>query len=60
MLSIRQKIVTHAQYALKGIVRPFELGGKTWIIQSAVINWRPGKFFLDFNDTISRMEQKTI
>jgi hypothetical protein len=31
-------------WALKGIVQPFELGGKTRLIQSAVINWRPDKF----------------
>ncbi len=26
-------------------VRPFELGGETWLIRSAVINWRHGRFF---------------
>jgi hypothetical protein len=31
---------------LKGtIVRPFELWGETWLIQSIVINWRLGMFF---------------
>jgi hypothetical protein len=37
---------------LKVIVRPFELGGETRLIQSTVKNWRPGRFFENFNDTI--------
>jgi hypothetical protein len=28
---------------LKGIVRPFELGGRARLPQSIEINWRPGK-----------------
>ncbi len=30
-------------YALKGIVQPFELGGETRLIPSAVKYWKPGK-----------------
>jgi hypothetical protein len=30
---------------LKGIFQPFELGSVARLIRSAVINWRPGKFF---------------
>jgi hypothetical protein len=44
----------------KGIVRPFELVDETRLIQSTVINWRTGKFFKNFIDTISREELKTI
>ncbi len=33
---------------LKGIFQPFELGSVTRLIRSAVINWRPGKFFYLF------------
>jgi hypothetical protein len=43
---------------LKGIVRPFEFGGVTSHIPSGVINWRPYKFFLNFNDTVSWREAK--
>ncbi len=45
---------------LKGIFQPFELGGETRLIGPAVINWRSGKFFLIFNDKVSREEHKTI
>ncbi len=46
---------------LKGIVQPFELGGVTMLIRSAVKNWRSGNFlFLFLNDTISWEEHKTI
>ncbi len=44
----------------KGIVRSFELLGEIRLIRSTEKNWRPGKFFLNFNDTISREEHKTI
>jgi hypothetical protein len=47
-------------YSSKGIVRPFELSGETRLIRSSVINYRPGKFFFNFNDTVSREEHKTI
>jgi hypothetical protein len=33
---------------LKCIFQPFELGSVTRLIRSAVINWRPGKFFKIF------------
>ncbi len=36
-----------------------ELGGETRLIQSTVINWRPGKL-KKIDDTISWEEQKTI
>jgi hypothetical protein len=29
---------------LKGIVQPFEMGGETRLIRSAVKYWKPGKF----------------
>jgi hypothetical protein len=29
---------------IKGIVQPFELGGETRLIPSAVKYWKPGKF----------------
>jgi hypothetical protein len=29
---------------LKGIVQPFELGGETRLLRSAVKYWKPGKF----------------
>jgi hypothetical protein len=29
---------------VKGIVQPFELGGETRLIRSAVKYWKPGKF----------------
>ncbi len=46
---------------LKSIVQPFELGGVTMLIRSAVKNWRSGKFFFKFfNDTISWEEHETI
>jgi hypothetical protein len=32
----------------KGTGQPFELGGVTRLIQSAVKNWRAGKFFKNF------------
>jgi hypothetical protein len=44
----------------KGIFQPFELGGVTRLIRSAVKFWKAGnlkKFF--FNDTNSREELKT-
>jgi hypothetical protein len=45
----------------KGIVQPFELGGVTGLIRSAVKYWKPGKFIKEkFNDTISREEHKSI
>ncbi len=34
--------------------------GETRLIRSTVRNWRPGKFFLNFKDTKSREEHKTI
>ncbi len=46
---------------MKGIVQPFTFGGVTRLIQSGIINWRPGKnFFFYFKDTISREQNKTI
>ncbi len=45
---------------IKGIVRPFEFGGLIRLIRSSKINWRPGKFFFNFNATVSREEHKTI
>jgi hypothetical protein len=44
----------------KDIVQPFELGGETRLIRSAVKDWKPGKFKKNCNDTISREEHKTI
>jgi hypothetical protein len=32
----------------KGIVRPFEFRGVTWLIRSGIINLRPGKFIFFF------------
>ncbi len=46
---------------LKGIVQPFELGGETTLIRSAVKYWKAGMFFVKiFNDTISQEEHKTL
>jgi hypothetical protein len=47
-------------HVIKGIVRPLEFVGMTRLIRPAIINRRPGKFFLNVNDTISREEHKTI
>jgi hypothetical protein len=33
---------------IKGIVQPFELGGETRLIRSAVKYWKPGKFLKFF------------
>jgi hypothetical protein len=33
-------------HVIKGIVRAFEFVGRTRLIRPAIINWRPGKFFL--------------
>jgi hypothetical protein len=43
----------------KGIVQPFELGGETRLIRSAVKYKVTGKFKIFFNDKISREEHKT-
>ncbi len=32
-----------------------QFGGVTRLIWSGIINWRPGKFYFNFNDTISRL-----
>ncbi len=47
-------------FILKGIFQPFELGDETRLTGPAVINWRPVKFFLIFNDKVSREEHKTM
>ncbi len=47
---------TRVTVHVKGIVRPFEFGGR----DSVYYNWRPGKFFYNFNGTISREEHETI
>ncbi len=48
----------------KGIVQPFELGGVTRVIRSAVKNWWSGRsgpvFFFKFNDKILQKEHKPI
>jgi hypothetical protein len=44
---------------LKGIVRLLEFGGVTIYIRSGIINWTTGKFLLNFNDKVSREEDKT-
>jgi hypothetical protein len=36
--------ISYLHDRIKGIVRPFELGGETRFIRSTVINWWPGKF----------------
>jgi hypothetical protein len=33
------------RYRIKGIVQPFELGGETRLIPSAVKYWKAGMFF---------------
>jgi hypothetical protein len=35
-------------HLLKGIVQPFELGGETTLIRSAVKNWKAGMFVKKF------------
>jgi hypothetical protein len=45
---------------IKGIVQPFELGGETSLIRSAVKYWKAGMFKKKNNDTISREEHKTL
>ncbi len=32
----------------KSIFQPFEVGSEIWLVRSAVINWRPGKFLKKF------------
>ncbi len=44
---------------LKGIVQPFELGGVTRLIRSAVKFCMAGNFNFNFDGTISREELKT-
>jgi hypothetical protein len=44
----------------KDIVRPFEFAGMTRLIRSCIINWRPDKFFLNFNYKVSREEHLNI
>ncbi len=44
---------------IKGIFQPFELGGVTRLIRSAVKFWKAGNLKFFFNDTISREELKT-
>jgi hypothetical protein len=45
---------------VKGIFQPFELGGVTRLIRSAVKFWKAGnKKIKKFNDTNSREELKT-
>jgi hypothetical protein len=40
--------VVSGTVSFKGIVYPFEVGGVTRLIRSAVKNWRSGKFFKKF------------
>ncbi len=54
------EIITYVP-VLIGVVQPFELGGVSRRIPSAVKNWRFGKLSKIFlNNTISREELKTI
>jgi hypothetical protein len=45
---------------IKGIVWPFKYVGVTRLIRSGITNWRPGRFFKNFNDKVSQQEHSTI
>ncbi len=52
--------ITKTNGSLKGIFQPFELGGVTRVIRSAVKFCKAGHLnFFFFNDTIPREEIKT-
>jgi hypothetical protein len=44
----RETLAKVIELTLKGIVQPFELGGETRIIPSAVKYWKPGKLAENF------------
>jgi hypothetical protein len=50
---------SRSYHLLKGIFQPFELGGVTRLIRSAVKLWKAGNNKKKFNDTNSREELKT-
>jgi hypothetical protein len=54
------KIEGKAANLFKVIVLPFKLGDETRLFRSTVITGGPASFLNNFNDTISREEQKTM
>jgi hypothetical protein len=47
-------------FDLKGIVQIIERGVETRLIRSMLVKWRPPFFFLNFKETPSQEEHKTI
>ncbi len=48
LLASQQLLLSHTTVAVKGIFQPFELGGETIVIRSAVKHYVPGKFLKVF------------